>query len=547
MVGKTEDLPAIYTLNSKREAIIKEVADRVLKETILDKIEDKRLLDNLIADVVYHESVRFSKRPDYKSRDNLKERIYWKNINKKINEGNYKIKEEILFGLINRYARDVIGSFNPKVYKFVIDVAPVLLTFFFKNFSGRLLKRLTTQVKLDDIIITLGETQKLLELSKKGTIILVPTHSSNMDSIVIGWALAKIGLPPVTYGAGKNLFANLLFSFFMGNLGAYKVDRRIKNKLYKDVLKMYSTVILEHGFHSLFFPGGTRCRSNIIEKKLKLGLLGTGLTAYINNLKSNAEKPNIYIIPCILNYPLVLEAKTLIDDYLKETGKSRYIIIDDEFSKYSKILRFIENLARMDSSVFINFAQPMDPFGNRVEIDGKSYDKYGREIDISKYVLTEWGYDHNFQRDAEYTKELGKNISESYYKHNIILSTSLVSFVLFNMLRKQYPDLDLYRLLKLNINKQIRFKKDTVMKNIAILHKEINDLANQNQLYAGNIVGDKNIDAIYAKAMENYAFDPKNKVAFEDNGDIILNDLELIFYYHNRVVGYDLANCIQLD
>lgn len=537
---------SIYNLNSNKEIIIQEVVKRVLEEKIISENEKHQIVENIINDVIYHESVRLSKTPVYKSRDNLKERRYWKRINKKINESDYKVKEKILVDLIYKYVNDIAGNFNPKVYKFCTNIAPVLLTFFFKNFSiDRIFKRLTTSVKLDDIIIISGETKKLLELSKKGTIILVPTHSSNMDSIVMGWAIFKIGLPPFVYGAGKNLFTNPLLSFFMSNLGAYKVDRRIQNTLYKDVLKMYSTVILEHGYHSLFFPGGTRCRSNIIEKKLKLGLLGTGLKAYINNLRSGSKKPNIYIVPCTINYPLVLEAKTLIDDYLKETGKSRYIIIDDEFSKYSKILKFLDSLSRMDSSVFIHICSAMDPFGNMVEIDGKSYDKDGKEIDISKYVLTSNGYNHDFQRDSEYTKELGSNISKSYYKHNIILSTSMLSFVLFNMLCKKYPDMDLYRILKLNINNQIKLKKEDVMKNLEILHKEINNLAVKHQLCVGNIVGDKSIEAIYKKAMENYSFDPKNKIAFEDNDNIILNDLELIFYYHNRVTGYELEKYIQ--
>ena len=82
-----------------------------------------------------------------------------------------------------------------------------------------------------------------------------------MDSPAIGLrpACAR-GLPPTTYGAGKNLFSNPFISFFMRNLGAYRVDRRLRFELYKDVLKEYSTVLLEHGYHSLFFPGGTRCR-----------------------------------------------------------------------------------------------------------------------------------------------------------------------------------------------------------------------------------------------------------------------------------------------
>ena len=53
----------------------------------------------------------------------------------------------------------------------------------------------------------------------------------------------------------------------MHNLGAYRVDRRLKHGLYKDVLKTYSCVLIERGYHSLFFPGGTRSRIGGVERR----------------------------------------------------------------------------------------------------------------------------------------------------------------------------------------------------------------------------------------------------------------------------------------
>jgi glycerol-3-phosphate O-acyltransferase len=124
-----------------------------------------------------------------------------------------------------------------------------------------------------------GPIDRIRSAFERGTVVVTPTHSSNLDSIAVGFALSRSGLPPVTYGAGKNLFTNPLLGFFMHNLGAYRVDRRLKFELYKDVLKEYSTVLLERGYHSLFFPGGTRSRANHVESHLKLGLMGTALKA----------------------------------------------------------------------------------------------------------------------------------------------------------------------------------------------------------------------------------------------------------------------------
>ena len=51
----------------------------------------------------------------------------------------------------------------------------------------------------------------------------------------------------------------------MHNLGAYTVDRRKRDPLYKRVLKEYATMTLELGYDYLFFPGGSRSRSGAIE------------------------------------------------------------------------------------------------------------------------------------------------------------------------------------------------------------------------------------------------------------------------------------------
>lgn len=85
------------------------------------------------------------------------------------------------------------------------------------------------------------------EAAARGTVVLAPTHQSHMDSIVLGYALYRMGLPPFTYGAGLNLFGNPLLSFFLRHLGACRIDRRKKNALYKAVLKEYAAVSIEYG------------------------------------------------------------------------------------------------------------------------------------------------------------------------------------------------------------------------------------------------------------------------------------------------------------
>src|SRR5690606_21927872 len=126
---------------------------------------------------------------------------------------------------------------------------------------------------------------------------------------LIGFAIDELGLPPLTYGAGLNLFRNPIIGRFMHTLGAYTVDRRKRDPLYKLVLKEYATVSLEFGQDNLFFPGGARSRSGAIERRLKKGLLGCSVAAYRNMVspgRHRSGKTGVYIVPCTISYPLVL-------------------------------------------------------------------------------------------------------------------------------------------------------------------------------------------------------------------------------------------------
>src|SRR5581483_3285175 len=157
------------------------------------------------------------------------------------------------------------------------------------------------------------------------------------------------------------LFTNPVLSFFMHNLGAYRVDRRLRHALYKDVLKAYSCVLIERGYHSLFFPGGTRSRSGGVERKLKLGLAGTAIEAFVRTAQRGRPQ-KVFFVPATINYLLTLEAETLVEDFLQDEGKHRYIIEDDESTRVGRIAAFAQKLFGLGDSVVIRFGAPLDCF-----------------------------------------------------------------------------------------------------------------------------------------------------------------------------------------
>src|SRR5262245_59163045 len=454
--------------NGDRERLLSEVERRVVARRITDaRAGGDASLEYVLNDVAYCEIKRLER-----SKNGAVDR--WRDLSRRLLTMSEEEKQAELRGLVRYYGQDVVGNFDPRVYKFATGVGPSILVVLF-NPLHILREGMAALRNLNDRIHSDGEVEVAHACAERGTIIVTPTHSSNMDSPAIGFGLMQAGLPPATYGAGKNLFSNPFISFFMRNLGAYRVDRRLKFELYKDVLKEYSTVLLEHGYHSLFFPGGTRSRSNLVEKHLKLGLLGTTVTAYKNSVRDGAPHKRLYVVPVTINYRLVLEAETLIDDYLAEAGKSRYIITDDEFSRIGRILEFVRKILAHEGSVVVRFGRPLDPFGNDITDDGESIDRQGRPVDPASFVRGADGeVTDDDQRDAEYTRALGRRLAAAYPRLTVFHATHLVARAVYDAIARAAGTRDVYRLLRLS-GAQLAVGAERVVEQLARLRARIAD------------------------------------------------------------------------
>ncbi len=402
-------------------------------------------LEYLLNEVAYSEMRRYEGRKDRQGKRKLHN---WRDLANQLGRMSEAQKRERLRSMVHEIALDIAGNFNPSVYRFANDLLPYVFSFLFtpvRSWQGGLaaLSDLGGRIKVE------GAVETARDACERGTLVVAPTHSSNLDSVAVGFGLNRVHLPPVTYGAGKNLFTNPFLSFFMQNLGAYRVDRRLKFPLYKRILKEYSTLLLESGYHSLFFPGGTRSRSNMLERHLKLGLLGTAVTAYRNNVAAGAPYRRLYIVPVTINYRLVLEAETLIDDYLEETGKSRYIIDDDEATRIGRVTEFMRKTLAHEGALVIRLGMPLDPFSNATNEKGESMDRRGRVLDPSTFLLGRDGrVAEDDQRDAEYTRRLGRSLAEAYRREAVFASTNLLCRVLFDAIAARAGTRDIYRLLR---------------------------------------------------------------------------------------------------
>lgn len=541
-----EDWP-IFKLSEDRRNFVKEI-DEFMLQRFLKKPPAE--LSDLIAKTIFLERIRIKEEP-WKV-DPPNERQFWRRISKKLVRSSLDrsemeaagSNEEILRQIIHRYSEEIVGTFRISTFLF----ARRFLTFFFTRLlntaAGKNMARFFgSTYRLQDRFIVEGQVETVRSLMKKGTVIVVPTHFSNLDSILIGYALdAFAGLPSFSYGAGLNLYNTGYTAYFMNRLGAYRVDRRKKNSIYLETLKTMSNLSVQRGTNSLFFPGGTRARSGSLETKLKLGLLGSVVEAQRALCQKEASK-KVFIVPLVLSYHFVLEAEFLIEQHLRQIGKERYMGRDASHSPW-RIFKFAWKFFAEGNDVTISIGQPLDVIGNPVDAEGQSYDQYGNRLDIEAYFRTQGQVKEDLQRESEYTKILSDRIVERYHKDNIVLTSHLVAFAAFEVLKYQNPRLDLYGLLRLPSDEYV-FPKDALYEVIAQLHAVLLDMAQRGEIKLSEQMHwelDKLIEDGMAHLGNYHLTEP---LYLDKKGQIVSDNFKLLYFYHNRLENYGLHRKIK--
>jgi glycerol-3-phosphate O-acyltransferase len=547
VIPRIQDWPLARIFRDK-DTFVSAVMDDALA-ALHEQAEKEGEVADLIAKAMYQERLRISDDP-WKV-DPKDEKKFWSRIKKELvhNEqqendpGDHAQRnEEMLQRIVHRYAYEISSTFKPGSYHFAKRFLPFFFSTLLNASAGKTLRSVIHHnVHLQERIHLTGETEALRNLTGKGTILLVPTHISNVDSILVGWSLHALGLPAFTYGAGLNLYNNRILAYFMNRLGAYTVDRRKKNSIYRQTLNSYSTVALGEGVHSLFFPGGTRSRSGEIEKYLKLGLLGTAVEAQRRNFLAApaAEAEKIFVVPLVMSYHFVLEAASLINQHLKRTGQDQYYILDNESASYIKFLKFVWSTFSTSSDIVLAFGKPMDVFGNFVDHDGVSYDQRGRPVDISAFFQTKGEITRDQQRDAMYTRLLGERIVERYHVENHVFSSHLVAFVAFQMLKKQNRQYDLYGLLRLAEDERtldLGEYRETMER---VLNR-LRSLADAGKVHlATHLVNDP--ATIIEHGIKNLGiYHAKRPISYQNEHTLAVESMNLLYYYHNRLSGYKL-------
>lgn len=538
IIESVEDWP-ISKFAASRPQFIAQLNAYTLKR-ILDKNDGD--IEQLLSRTIYQERQRVKLNP-WKV-DPPNEKLYWSKMAKQmkeaaIAENKNEMYLEMLKKILNRYSEEIVSGFNPKTFRF----ARKFLTAFFKRvfnkaFGNGMFNIWGTRDDLMNKFKVQGYVEEVRELFNSGTVVLVPTHYSNIDSILIGYAIdSKAGLPGFGFAAGLNLFDVEILGYYMSRLGAYRVDRRKKNPIYLETLKAYTSLSVIKGANSLFFPGGTRSRSGMIEQNVKLGLLGSLIDAQDYIHTQNIDN-KIIIVPLTLGYHFTLEANSLINQYLVKKGREKYIRVKNKSGKIRKSFKFIRSLYQKETEVILKFGKPFDVFGNDLDEKANSISKSGEVIDIYENFYQGDRAKKDLQRESVYTKKLGDKIIESFKKENVILSSHIVAHVGFKLLRACYKELDLYGILKQPTEDfECNFKdfRDEVEK----LRETLIKMKTFKLLDISEVVFEST-DACIEHGLKNIGLFHPQRPLFKSNDLIKSESFTLLFYYQNMLDTYEI-------
>jgi glycerol-3-phosphate O-acyltransferase len=508
-----------------RDLVIRDLVNRSRRR--FDALPEPAL-EAVLEDALWHERKRLERKHDAPEHGPLDA------LARALVRGSRRERTEAGLTLVRGWADEIHGRFDPRVYGVATRFLPRALTALLSGRSGRLrdwqpLEPSETRIQVR------GPLELLHQLSREATLILAPTHVSNLDSPLVGLVLYLAGLPPFVYGAGLNLFENKVIGWWMHRLGAYTVDRTKKAALYKDVLKDYSVRSLTTRHHSLFFPGGTRARSGELEAKLKKGLLGTGIVAWQEMLAAGRADSEVYVVPCTLSMSLVLEAATLIEDHLAESGKQRYIITDDEFAQPRRLAAFVNRVLDLDSAVVARFGHPLDVLGNPVDPDPAA--RRAQAERRKGYVLGRDGQvEWDDQRDHVYTQRLSEALCDGFVENTEVLATHAAAAAAWNCVARQVGSTDPFRVVRSPIEKR-RIAPDTYRQELGALLDRVRREAAAGRGHVSTLEPD--VDAVLATALDRFGRYHRSRALARRGSELVVEDPKLCFYYRNRLTWLD--------
>ena len=194
----------------------------------------------------------------------------------------------------------------------------------------------------DGIAVSAADLEKLRSFFKRGPVVLVPSHKSHTDYLLISYLLYKNNIIVPHIAAGINM-AFFPMGYLFRRMGAFFLRRSFKDdEFYKLLLERYVAFLLSHGFPQEFFIEGTRSRTGKLEKP-KMGYLGMVLKSILKGACKEVQ-----FVPISIVYEKIVEESS----YLKEGSG-----LEKKGEKTSDLFKLRKVLNKTYGRVYLNIGE----------------------------------------------------------------------------------------------------------------------------------------------------------------------------------------------
>ncbi|MCL2724062.1 MAG: 1-acyl-sn-glycerol-3-phosphate acyltransferase [Polyangiaceae bacterium] len=167
------------------------------------------------------------------------------------------------------------------------------------------IKRMYAGIEIDEAGLA-----RLREAAKDGTLILLPSHKSHVDYIILTRLFFRSNMPVPIVAAGDNL-AFFPLGPILRRAGAFFIRRSFKgDRLYGAVVDAYMRRLLMDGWSLEFFLEGGRSRTGKLLPP-KLGLLSIVVDAVLGAEKGYSAR-RVFFCPISIGYERVVEERSYV-------------------------------------------------------------------------------------------------------------------------------------------------------------------------------------------------------------------------------------------
>ncbi|HJL19445.1 MAG TPA: 1-acyl-sn-glycerol-3-phosphate acyltransferase [Sandaracinaceae bacterium LLY-WYZ-13_1] len=194
---------------------------------------------------------------------------------------------------------------------------------------ARILSWVFTRI-YDGIVLDPEGMERTREAARHGPLILLPSHKSHVDYLVLSYVLANNAVSPPLIAAGDNL-SFFPIGPFLRRSGAFFIRRSFRGrKLYAALVSAYLRKILVEGFNVEFFMEGGRSRTGKLLPP-KLGLLSMVVDAGLQ-----LPSTTLSFVPVSVGYERVIEERAYTHE---QTGGEKEPESMGGLLRSSKVLR----------------------------------------------------------------------------------------------------------------------------------------------------------------------------------------------------------------